>query len=107
MKDLNQLDEDLAQSAQVVLLYFSTPDCGVCHAVRPKVEELLKERPQISAYAIDLSILPAASGRFEVFVAPTVLVFINGRETIREARYFSMDTLSDKIDRYLSLLESA
>ena len=104
MTALERIDDNLTAAKQVVLLYFSLPDCGVCHAVRPKVEALLAERPEIAAYFIDLSVVPEATGRFEVFAAPTVLMFINGRETIRESRYFSMDELTAKIDRYLSLL---
>jgi thiol-disulfide isomerase/thioredoxin len=104
MTVLERLDDNLTTTNQVVLLYFSLPDCGVCHAVRPKVEALLAERPDVGAYFIDLSLVPEATGRFEVFAAPTILMFINGRETIRESRYFSMDELEAKIDRYRSLL---
>lgn len=104
MTVIEKLENNLTTARRVVLLYFSLPDCGVCHAVRPKVEALLAGRPDIAAYFIDLSVLPEATGRFEVFAVPTVLLFIDGRETVRESRYFSMDELTAKIDRYLSLL---
>ncbi len=108
MIELETLEDADAQVKQdrIVLLYFSLPDCGVCEAVRPKVEQMLADRPRIAAYEIGIGRLPAAAGRFEVFVAPTLLLFIEGKETIREARYFSMELLVEQIDRYLELFGS-
>ncbi|HAA63947.1 MAG TPA: thioredoxin, partial [Thermoanaerobacter sp.] len=44
-----------------------------------------------------------ASGKFSVFTVPTVIVYVDGKEAIREARFISMDTLEEKISKYYSL----
>jgi hypothetical protein len=88
------------------LLYLSRPDCGVCTAIKPKVEAMLEEFPRIEAWYIDLDRLPILAGRFEIFTIPAVLVYAEGREFIREARYFSVKELRRRIARYYGLMYS-
>jgi hypothetical protein len=35
---------------------------------------------------------------------PTVLLFVEGKEVIKEARFISMDILEEKIQKYYDLL---
>ncbi len=88
----------------VTLLYFSGNDCGVCDAIRPKIEELLAARPRIASFEINIEASPEAAAQFDIFTIPGILLFVHGKETIREARYLSLDALRERIDRYLSLL---
>ena len=43
MKQTTNLTEvqDILQQSSVVVVYLSMPNCSVCHAVRPRLEELL------------------------------------------------------------------
>ena len=108
MKNLSSLKEtaDLIASNIMTLLYLSRPDCGVCTAIKPKVAELLEKYPRIAAGYIDLDKLPEAAGEFSVFTIPAVLVYAEGKETVREARYISMDELEEKIARPYGFLPS-
>ena len=45
---------------EVKIIYISTPTCGVCHAIKPRVKELAKEY-KIPVEEIDAS-LNSASG---------------------------------------------
>ena len=45
----------------VTLLYFSGNDCGVCDAIRPKIEELLAARPRIASFEINIEASPEAA----------------------------------------------
>jgi thiol-disulfide isomerase/thioredoxin len=101
----SQMDEILSDEG-LKLLYLSRPDCGVCTAMKPKVKAMLAEFPRVEAYDIDLDEFPILAGRFEVFTIPAVLLYANGREFIREARYFSVDDLAARISRYYDLLYS-
>jgi thioredoxin-like negative regulator of GroEL len=102
MKTLQTLDQAqaLTQQAPIALLYFSGPDCGVCHSLKPKVEELLTERfPRIAAGYIDLAQLPQASGEYQVFAVPTVICYFDGREGPRFSRAFGLGELGDALAR--------
>ncbi len=43
---------DLA-AHRLSLLYIVSRDCGVCHAVEPKLEAVLADRPQVAAVRAD------------------------------------------------------
>jgi thioredoxin-like negative regulator of GroEL len=101
--DASQIDAILSDSG-MKLFYLSRPDCGVCTAMKPKVRGMLEDFPRIDAYDIDLDELPVLAGRFEVFTIPAVLVYAEGKEFIREARYFSVDQLAGRINRYYELM---
>ncbi len=96
--------QDLIAHEKMLLLYLSRPDCGVCTAIKPKVEEMLSRYPKIRSGYIDLDQLPAAAGEFSVFTIPAVLVYTDGKESVREARYISMEPLEEKIRRPYELL---
>lgn len=89
---------------EIVLLYFSTNSCGVCIDLKPKVEEILKKYPKIKAYQIDVKDSAEIATNYSIFTIPAILLFIQGKETIREARHISVLDIEDKINRYYNLL---
>lgn len=92
--------ERIIDSIPAVLLYFSTPECNVCKVLKPKVKQLLREKyPDIALYYIDCTALPEVAARFSVFAVPTLLVYFDGKETIRKSRYLGIDELDDAIRR--------
>lgn len=86
------------------LFYFSRPSCGVCSAIKPKVISLLEEFPDIRSYYVNLDDIPEAAGQMSVLTIPAVLAYADGKEIVREARYISMDNLSEKIRRPYSFI---
>ncbi|MEN8186833.1 MAG: thioredoxin family protein [Bacteroidota bacterium] len=93
------LDQNLG-----VLFYFSTISCNVGEALEPKVISLLEENfPKIPFYFIDMNASPEVSANNSVFVEPTILVFFDGKETIRKSRIVSIPDLSDSISRIYKL----
>jgi len=88
-----------------VLAYFSTEACAVCKVLKPKVAEMVSESfPQIKAVYIQSDQLPELTAQLRIFTAPTVIVFFEGRETIRKSRAFGIDELMGEIRRPYSLL---
>ena len=87
-----------------LLYYFSTISCSVGEALEPKVINLLeKEFPKIPFYHVDMNASPEISAKNNVFVEPTVLVFFEGKETIRKSRIVSIPDLSNAIERIYKL----
>jgi thioredoxin-like negative regulator of GroEL len=93
------------QSAEIVLLYFSRPDCGVCDALRPRIEGMLEDYPGVDSWFVDLDAHPEQSGQFTIFTIPAVVLFVQGRETVRYARYLSVDEVESSVARYYDLLQ--
>lgn len=83
-----------------VLLYFSGEHCSVCHALRPKIKELFdREFPQLKQIYLDAHENLEISAHFQVFSVPTMIVFLDGREFIREGRAVSLHQLTEKLKR--------
>ena len=90
-----------------VLLYFSGEDCNVCHALRPKFKELFdKEFPLIKQVYLDAKESAEIAMHYQVFSVPTMLVFLDGREFVREGRAVSLYQLSQKVTRPYSMMTS-
>jgi thiol-disulfide isomerase/thioredoxin len=106
MKDITSFQEltDDIRGSKMLLAYFSGPDCGVCTALKPKVLEILDDYPEIESRYINVRDQQEAAAQHNIFTIPGILVFTEGRESIREARFVHVDELRNKIDRLHSML---
>ncbi len=95
--------DNIISSTDFVLLYFSTPECNVCKHLKPKISELMENYPKIKSVYINLHELNELSGKFSVFSIPTIILFVNNSETIREGRYISLDDFNTKLSRYYDM----
>ncbi len=100
-KDLTSLEEvnNFIKQNQLTFLYFTTPNCSVCHGLQPQIEEMMTQYPEIKARHIDASKVPEAAGQFSVFTAPVLLLFVEGKEYLREARIVQTQKLNDDLKR--------
>jgi thioredoxin-like negative regulator of GroEL len=103
MVDSNEVLEKLIEDNEMVLVYFGSENCGVCSAMKPKLEEILKNYPKVKSVQVDVEKLLEVSALYNIFTIPGILLFIEGKETIREARNVSIIDLNNKISRYYKL----
>lgn len=101
---LEEVQNIIRQEAGV-LLYFSGETCNVCHALRPKFKALFdSEFPLIKQLYLDAHENPEISAHFQVFSVPTMLVFLDGREFVREGRAVSMHQLTEQLMRPYTIM---
>jgi len=91
--------ERLIKEEPLVLFYISRPACGVCTALKPKVSALAADYEGLKVFYVDLDKDESVAGQFSLFTIPGILVYVQGKEWIREARYISIDQLQAKLDR--------
>lgn len=102
--DIETLEDIISQNTGV-MVYFSGEDCGVCHALRPKIEELLNSKfPFIKQVFLDTKEHLEIASWLGIFSVPTLVVFIEQREFIREGRNMSLYELESKLQRIVGLL---
>jgi len=77
------------KTAGITVCYFSHDECSVCKVLRPKIEEILQNFPDIKFLYIDTMGNPQISGQNMVFAVPTMIVFYEGREAKRYSRNIS------------------
>lgn len=95
----------LVEENVAYLLYFSAPTCNVCKDLKPKIERLVAEEfPQIACYAVDAKESVDIASAHNIFSIPTILVFFDGKEFLREGRNMSLTQFSQKIARIYSMI---
>ena len=101
---LEQLQQTIKEEIGV-LLYFSGENCNVCHALRPKFKELFdREFPLIKQIYLDAHENAEISAHYQVFSVPTMIVFLDGREFVREGRAVSMHKMTEQLSRPYSMM---
>ena len=95
----DHLKQFMAEEEQVIL-YFSSRDCNVCHAVFPKVMNLVNNHP-IKVVKLNIDEHVEIAGQLLVFTVPTILMIYEGREILRESRFIDFE----KVKRTLLLIK--
>ncbi|WP_438497038.1 thioredoxin family protein [Paenibacillus sp. IHBB 3054] len=90
--------EDFLKNYELSFLYISKPDCSICHALLPKLKELLSHYPLIRLGHIDASKVEEVTGKFLILSAPMMLLFIEQKEYLREDRFVRLSLLKEKLD---------
>jgi thioredoxin-like negative regulator of GroEL len=97
--------QDIIKNEMGVLLYFSGENCNVCHALRPKFKELFdSEFPKIKQIYLDAHQNPEISAHYQVFSVPTMMVFLDSKEFVKEGRSVSLHQLSQQLSRPYELM---
>ena len=84
---------------KLTFVYISRENCGICHVIQPQVQEMLKEFPAIKPIQVSADDIPEVASQFTVFTVPALLLFVEGKEVIREARFVVMEELHRKFQR--------
>lgn len=89
-------------------LFISQPGCSVCHGLFPQVEQLMTSYPEIKLGHINAADVAEVAGAFSVFTVPVLLLFVEGKEYIREARIVPLDLFEEKVKKiYENVAKSA
>lgn len=106
--DLTDQQLEHLTTTQAALLLFGGPQCGVCQAIKPKLESLMRQRhPEIALVYIDCTTSPAICAQHGVFTLPVVQFYIEGRLCLERGRSFSLVELSDQMERIVLLWKAA
>lgn len=94
-----ELDE-LVSGSEPVVVYFSSEPCSVCHSVLPKLISLI-DNYAVSFVKIKADTQPEICGQLLVFTVPTILVFYDGKEILRESRFIDFNNIEKMLSRLL------
>lgn len=102
-KSLEELQKHIAEKP-AILAYFYNDNCAPCLSLRPKIIELINnEFPKIKLLFIN-SIQKDIPAYYGVYDNPTLLVFFDRKEYVRESKYVSVVQLQNTIERYYNLM---
>ena len=60
--------------------------------------------PRVKTFSIDMNTAPDIAANYSAFVEPTIIIFFQGKETIRKSRSFSILELKEIIKRPYKLI---
>lgn len=106
--DITSLSElnSFITSNKAAAVYFSTPGCGVCKILKPKLIEMLKDNfPLINFAYVDCEASKETAAQQNIFSVPTVLFFFEGKEFIRKAGFVNLEELENELGRIFSMME--
>jgi len=96
---LRELQECINKEEMLVLLVKSK-NCSVCEAIEQQINLGMIENKTVPIIKTSLENIPEISGNYLVFTAPTILLFIEGKEYWRGSRFISFEELNRMIERY-------
>lgn len=102
-EQLEQLKSNTAS-----LLLFGGPHCGVCVAIKPKIESLIAQNfPDMALVYIDCEQTPDICAQHSVFSLPVIKLYIEGQLCLEMARSFSLKELASQIERIYGLWKAS
>ncbi|KGX92965.1 thioredoxin [Pontibacillus halophilus JSM 076056 = DSM 19796] len=98
---------EMKEQNDLSLLYISRTQCSVCHALLPQVEELLEEKyPSVAAVHVNADELPEIAGEYSIFTVPVMIVFAEGKEMFRKARFVPMEEFDQQLGKLKEAMEA-
>ncbi len=88
----------------IIVELYSGASCSVCHALRPKVLELVGKYKEVKAEVIKVEEQSEKAAKNFVFSLPVVLVKVEGKEWKRFAGSFSVVEIENSIVAILKRL---
>lgn len=95
IESFEEWDVLVEREAQVVL-FVKTENCSVCDGLLPQVEQLELNYP-FPFYKVNVSTSPQFAGQLGLFTAPVVLLFNEGKEYARFARFVQIEELKRRL----------
>ncbi|NOU94708.1 thioredoxin [Paenibacillus sp. LMG 31456] len=95
---------EFIQHHKLSFLYITSTECSVCHALQPQVQKLMMKYPEIQLGTLNAQEVKEVVGSFSIFTVPVLLLFVEGKESIREARIVHMDLLDEKLSKIYNMV---
>lgn len=83
---------------KLVIIVAKTHTCSACSVMNIMLERNVLGLEKIERYNIFVDDIEQFKGEHLIFSAPTVLVFSEGKELLRESRYINYDKISRLIE---------
>lgn len=90
---------------EIVIVYFSGSTCGACQIIRNRLEQILHRYPDVKGVQIDALKYPHVAGQYSVFSLPLFILFVKGKEIVRESKHVNLLEFEQRILRYRTILK--
>lgn len=98
VEQIKSYDEwiEIARKQDSLLLFVKTEKCSVCDGLLPQVAALQLD-DSVPFYLVNVAQTPEIAGQLSLFTAPVVLLYKDGNEYARFARFVQMSELKKRL----------
>lgn len=98
MRTIHTIEEyrQMVSSAESFLLFIKTDNCSVCEGLRPQIEAFENDF-SVPFILVNGARVPELAGELLLFTAPVVLLFQEGREIHRFARFVRTEDVQKRL----------
>lgn len=101
IKSINQFQELIKDN--FVIIQAKSYNCSICTSVSNQLENLLSNYPSFSHHQIYIEDVLEFSGQYLVFTVPTIILFFNGKEILRESRFINFNNIKKLLEHFSDL----
>lgn len=100
LTDYHEIESVL--NKDIVMIVAKTHACSTCAMINEHLRHTVHRLDEIEHYQVFIDDMDAFRGKHVIFSVPTVLVFSQGKELLRESRFIDTHKVNRLIDAYLS-----
>lgn len=104
LSNAESLDELIA-AHPMMIVQIGSASCAPCSALKIRLDAWLAAHPHVEARYVPIEDFAELTAQHGVLSVPTIEVYVEGKLSIHEAGYFSLDALLDKVEKYVALLD--
>lgn len=98
----NMREADKVIKKDFVMVIAKSHTCTICNTILNTIEHNVPNLSDIEIYNIYIDDVDEFRGQHTIFSVPTVLIFSEGKELLRESRYINYSKIQRLIDLYTS-----
>lgn len=98
-----EIEQIIKENKKLILVFGKGTNCSVCHAVENRVNtDLLEKFSNLDVYYVNIDDNPLFRGNHLVFSVPTLMLFDNDKEILRESRIINFTQLEKVLNLYFN-----
>ncbi|MFR5266583.1 thioredoxin family protein [Clostridium sp.] len=97
--------ENLINNEPISIVYFTGTTCMACDVIKEKVSEIIKGYPKVKMGIINGEEEVKLAADYSVFSLPLLILYVDGKESFRASRNFSVLEFTEILDRYYTMME--
>lgn len=96
--------EGAIKREKLLILQFGAESCAPCSAIKNRIQAWNLLHPAVRFCYLPTEKLPKVCAQMGVFTVPTLLLYVQGKLSIRQSGCFSLDQILQQVQKYEDLL---
>lgn len=96
--------QNIINHQELCVVYFMGSACSACEVIKLKVETILANYPQVKGIEVNGKEHPEVAISYDVYALPLMILFVQGKESLREGKHLNLLDFERKLERYTKIL---